>query len=137
MNIKIFLKLKKSEKYYEKARKEYEKRLKRYCKISVREFKNSDRLIKELEGEKYVVFVGETGRQLSSEKLAEKISGAEVSGISSAAVVVGVPVPEDFAREHGRMAVSRMSLSEDLLGVVVLEQIYRAYKIINGETYHK
>ncbi|MDO4481590.1 MAG: 23S rRNA (pseudouridine(1915)-N(3))-methyltransferase RlmH [Bacillota bacterium] len=137
MNIKLFIRANKTEKYYEKARKEYEKRLKRYCKISVREYKNKGRLTKELQGEKCVIFVDETGEQISSEKLAEKISRAEVGGISSAAVVVGAPVPEDLSGEHLRMSVSRMSLSENLLAAVVLEQIYRAYKIINGETYHK
>ena len=137
MKIKIFIKAKNTEKFYEKARKEYEKRLKRYCKISVKEFKNEDKLLKETEGEDCVIFVDETGEQISSEKLAEKISMAEVNGISSAAVVVGIPLPEDFQSGYERMAVSRMSLSEGLLSVVVLEQIYRAYKIIKGETYHK
>lgn len=132
----------KPQKHYIKARKEYEKRLSRYCKLTVKEFKTEDKLIKAL-GTSYqmLVFVDETGCRISSEELAESISAAEVKGISKTAVVLGCSY-EKAGEERAddsikRLAVSRMSLSADLLCTVMLEQIYRAYKIINGETYHK
>jgi len=69
-------------------------------------------------------------------EIREAISAAEVGGISKVTVVVGYPYEERVFDNAERLAVSRMSLSADLLSTVVLEQIYRAYKIINGETYH-
>lgn len=137
MNIKICISAEKSHRFYLKARREYEKRLSRYCKLSVKEIKSTEKPGKALEGAAVAIVIDETGKQLSSERLAQEIAAAELGGISRAAVVIGVPVPEDFPGEIKRVAVSRMELSADLLGVVVLEQIYRAYKIIHGETYHK
>ena len=92
---------------------------------------------KALPQDQMIIFVDETGRQMSSEKLAESISAAEVGGISKVTVAVGYPYEGSLLENMNRLAVSRMSLSSDLLSAVVLEQIYRAYKIINGETYHK
>ncbi|MBE6020160.1 MAG: 23S rRNA (pseudouridine(1915)-N(3))-methyltransferase RlmH [Firmicutes bacterium] len=137
MNISLYILSSKPEKFYVKARKEYEKRLGRYCKLTVKEFKNKEKMSKAFAPDQTVIFVDETGRQMSSEKLAEAISAAEVGGISKVTVVVGYPYEERVFDNAERLAVSRMSLSADLLSTVVLEQIYRAYKIINGETYHK
>lgn len=137
MNISLYVLSAKPQKVYVKARKEYEKRLSRYCKLTVKEFKSGEKLRKALEEEPLKIFVDETGKQLSSEKLAESIASAEVGGISKATVVVGFPYEEHVPEEAVRLSISRMSLSPELLSAVVLEQIYRAYKIINGETYHK
>lgn len=137
MNIDLFILSSKPQKFYVKARKEYEKRLGRYCKLTVKEFKNKEKMEKALPQDQMIIFVDETGRQMSSEKLAESISAAEVGGISKVTVAVGYPYEGSLLENMNRLAVSRMSLSSDLLSTVVLEQIYRAYKIINGETYHK
>ena len=137
MNISLYILSAKPQKAYVKARKEYEKRLSRYCKLSVKEFKTAEKLVKALAPDQLIVFVDESGKQMSSEKLAESISAAEVGGISKVTVVTGYPYEETVFENVQRLAVSRMSLSPDLLSAVVLEQVYRAYKIINGETYHK
>lgn len=138
MNIKLFINEKtKVEGYYEAAAAEYIKRLKRYCKISVKKYKSREKLLREIQAMKCIICIDEDSGQLCSEELAERISEAEVKGISSAAVIVGEKAPMEFSTEIKRLSVSRMSLSCGLLSVVVLEQIYRAYKIINGEAYHK
>ncbi len=135
MNINLVIISEKTPSFYNEARKEYEKRLGRFCKLKIVCAKNQEKAKKSLNRKSPVVVVCSTGQTISSEGLAEKISSAENSGVSSINIIVG----EDYVSEPDdiKLSVSQFSLSSDLVSVIVLEQIYRAYKIISGETYHK
>ena len=137
MNIHVVVFMKKTEKFYENAAAEYEKRLGRYCKIKVSRVSPGKKLP---EPEEPCFLLAPGGRMMSSEELAEEISGAQIRGVSRVTVVI--PGEEDFdVSDLGRtpevLSLSPMEMSPGLMLTVVLEQIYRAYKIIHNETYHK
>jgi 23S rRNA (pseudouridine1915-N3)-methyltransferase len=80
------------------------------------------------------------GAQLSSERFAEKLGKLALDGKSSVAFVVGGSVgiaPDVLARADERLSLGPMTLPHNLARVVLLEQIYRAFKINRGEPYHK
>lgn len=147
------------EKFYADAILEYSKRLSRYCKleiVSVADEKTPDsasetveRQIKDKEGERilssikegaYVVALAIEGEMLDSLKLSEKISALGVGGISHMVFVIGGSLGLSQAvlkRADYKLSFSRMTFPHQLMRVILLEQIYRSYRIINGEPYHK
>ena len=137
MNINVVVFMRKTEKFYENAAAEYEKRLKKYCKLRILRLRPGDPCPKP-EGPGVILQPG--GAMLSSEELAEKIEGAQVRGVSRVWVILpGEELPDTsgWETEPIRMGLSPMQMSQGLTLTVALEQIYRAYKIIHGETYHK
>ena len=139
MNVKMCILSGKTEKFFAAARKEYEKRLGRFCKLKIKEYKNPEKLLKDIEKDSHVVLVRSRGEQLSSTDLADRISSMELNGTSGMTIVIGADNEESIAVgvEHVDFSISRMSMSSGMTAAVALEQIYRAYKIIHGETYHK
>lgn len=139
MNVKMCILSGKTEKFFTAARKEYEKRLSRFCKLKTKEYRNADKLLKDVEKDSTVIIVGNRGEQLSSTDLADKISSMELNGVSSMTLVIGAEGEEGIASLNNRheFSISRMDMSAGLASAVALEQLYRAYKIMNGETYHK
>ncbi|SCJ80023.1 Ribosomal RNA large subunit methyltransferase H [uncultured Clostridium sp.] len=147
------------EKYLEDAIAEYSKRLSRYCKleiIQVADEKTSDRAsevvetqIKDKEGERilshikdtaYVVALAIEGKMISSEELAELIDGLGVRGESHIQFVIGGSLglsKKVLERADYKLSFSRMTFPHQLMRVILLEQIYRSYRIVNGEPYHK
>ena len=147
------------EKYLEDAIAEYSKRLSRYCKleiIQVADEKTPDRAsevvetqIKEKEGERilshikdtaYVVALAIEGKMISSEELAELIDGLGVRGESHIVFVIGGSLglsKKVLERADYKLSFSRMTFPHQLMRVILLEQIYRSYRIVNGEPYHK
>ena len=147
------------EKYLEDAIAEYSKRLSRYCKleiIQVADEKTPDRAsevvetqIKDKEGERilshikdtaYVVALAIEGKMISSEELAELIDGLGVRGESHIQFVIGGSLglsKKVLERADYKLSFSRMTFPHQLMRVVLLEQIYRSYRIVNGEPYHK
>lgn len=147
------------EKYLEDAIAEYSKRLSRYCKleiIQVADEKTPDRAsevvetqIKDKEGEKvlshikdtaYVVALAIEGKMVSSEELAELIDGLGVRGESHIQFVIGGSLglsKKVLERADYKLSFSRMTFPHQLMRVILLEQIYRSYRIVNGEPYHK
>lgn len=147
------------EKYLEDAIAEYSKRLSRYCKleiIQVADEKTPDRasevvetLIKDKEGERilshikdtaYVVALAIEGKMISSEELAELIDGLGVRGESHIQFVIGGSLglsKKVLERADYKLSFSRMTFPHQLMRVILLEQIYRSYRIVNGEPYHK
>ena len=128
-----------SKSFYEEARKEYEKRLSRYCKLKVIKVKNIEYIEKKLKEEKTICLLSPGKNVLSSEALAEEILKSEVQGKSSASFLIGSSFPSDFleGKEIKTFSISPMDFSQGLLSAVFLEQIYRAYRIIKKEPYHK
>lgn len=147
------------EKFFTDAIAEYSKRLSRYCKleiIQVADEKTPDkaseaeeRQIKEKEGERilaqikddaYVIALAIEGQMLSSEQLAEKIERLGIAGQSQIVMVIGGSLGLSEAvlkRADYKLSFSKMTFPHQLMRVILLEQIYRSYRIISGQPYHK
>lgn len=147
------------EKYLKDAIAEYTKRLSKYCKLEVIEVadektpdqisetvensireKEGERLLKYLRDDAFVITLEIQGCQLTSEDLAGKIEGLGISGISHIIFVIGgsiglsrkVTKHSDYA-----LSFSCMTFPHQLMRVILLEQLYRSYRIIQGAPYHK
>ena len=147
------------ERYFEDAIKEYSKRLGRYCRldiIQVQDEKTPDgageameRQIKDKEGQRilsnikdgaYVIALAIEGRMLSSEELASRLQKLGVDGISHIVFVIGGSLglsEEVMRRADFALSFSKMTFPHQLMRVILLEQIYRAYRIMKNEPYHK
>lgn len=147
------------EKFFTDAIAEYSKRLSRYCKleiIQVADEKTPDkaseaeeRQIKEKEGERilaqikddaYVIALAIEGKMLNSEQLAEKIERLGIDGRSQIVMVIGGSLGLSEAvlkRADDKLSFSKMTFPHQLMRVILLEQIYRSYRIISGQPYHK
>ncbi len=147
------------EKFYTDAIAEYSKRLSRYCRleiIQVADEKTPDgaseaqeRQIKEKEGSRilaqikdgaYVIALAVQGIMLSSEQLAGKLNRLGVDGQSQIVLIIGGSLglsDEVLKRADYHLSFSPMTFPHQLMRVILLEQIYRSYRIISGEPYHK
>ncbi|MBO4819295.1 MAG: 23S rRNA (pseudouridine(1915)-N(3))-methyltransferase RlmH [Firmicutes bacterium] len=149
MNITIACIGKLKEKYWQDAAAEYTKRLSRFCKLSITELPESRSDSKEEESKDllahlpkgaYVIALDVGGKRLSSEGLANKISELALGGRSDICFVIGGSNGfDDSVREASdlRLSFSDLTFPHQLMRVILLEQVYRAFKIINNETYHK
>lgn len=159
MKISIVCVGKVKEKFYREAIDEFSKRLSRYCKLEIIEVADektpdtaSDaevRQIKEKEGERilkcikddaYVICLCIDGKQLDSEKLSEKIEQLGIQGNSHICFVIGGSLglaEMVINRANYKLSFSKMTFPHQLMRVILLEQIYRAYRIMNKEPYHK
>lgn len=159
MKITVLTVGKVKEKYFTAAIAEYAKRLSRYCKLEILEVSDEktpdkapeavNRQIKEKEGERilaqikedaYVIALAIEGKSLSSEQLAEKIHQLTVNGKSHLVFVIGGSLGLSEAvlkRADYSLSFSPMTFPHQLMRVILLEQIYRAFKINTGEPYHK
>ena len=147
------------EKYLRDAIAEYSKRLSRYCKLEIIEIpdektpdqaseveensikdKEGERLLKHIRDDMYVITLEIGGKMLSSEELAEKIESLGIQGKSSIAFVLGGSIglgKKVLARSDCALSFSKMTFPHQLIRVILLEQVYRGYRIMNGEPYHK
>lgn len=159
LNIKIICVGKLKEKFYIDASAEYKKRLGAYCKLEIDELNEEKRsgipsesgtesaLLKEAEliksripsGSKVISMCIE-GKKYSSEELSDLVSGFTVSGVSRICFIIGgsdglhnsVKNLSDI-----RLSMSDMTFPHHLARIMLLEQIYRAFKISEGGKYHK
>lgn len=147
------------EKYLKDAIAEYCKRLSVYCKIEMIEVadektpdqasgtveniirqKEGERILKNIKEDSYVIALAIDGQMLSSEKLAEKIDTLGVQGTSHITFIIGGSIGlsgEVLKRADYQLSFSRMTFPHQLMRVILLEQIYRSYRIISGAPYHK
>lgn len=147
------------EKYFSDAIKEYTKRLSRYCKLEIVEVADEktpdnasvheEELIRKKEGERlkkyiredaYVIALAIDGKQLSSEELSDKLHTLGLHGESHLVFLIGGSIGLDEELLRGAdflLSFSKMTFPHQLMRVVLLEQIYRGYRIMNGEPYHK
>ena len=145
------------EKFYVDAIAEYSKRLGRYCSLSVVEVKDEKTkeqdteiaMIKEREGERilkniredgYVIALAIDGKLLDSVELSQKIEKLGLGGTSHIYFVIGgsLGLSDSVLRKADyQLSFSRMTFPHQLMRVVLLEQIYRSYRIMNHEPYHK
>lgn len=159
MKIKIICVGKIKEKFYTMAIDEYAKRLSRYCKFEIIEVADEktpdgcsevvEAQIKAKEGERinnaikeddYVISLAINGTKLDSVAFADKIEKLGVNGVSSIAFIIGGSLGLDnniLKRSDYKLSFSDMTFPHQLMRVIFCEQIYRCYRIINGEPYHK
>ncbi|MBR0139575.1 MAG: 23S rRNA (pseudouridine(1915)-N(3))-methyltransferase RlmH [Firmicutes bacterium] len=161
MNIEIICTGKLKEKYWQDAAAEYSKRLSRFCKLTVTELTEarlpdkagpaeerqaieaeSRAVLKKLEAgpDCYVIALDVKGKALSSEQLSEKLEALALEGKSRIAFVIGGSLglsKELLERADFRLSFSAMTFPHQMMRVILLEQIYRAFKIGAGESYHK
>ena len=136
------------EKFYTDAIAEYAKRLSRYCKleiIQVADEKTPDKAseaeelqIKDKEGKRIALAIN--GNMLDSVELAERIDKLGIGGVSQLVFVIGGSLGLSEAvlsRADYKLSFSRMTFPHQLMRVILLEQIYRSYRIIHKEPYHK
>lgn len=147
------------ERFFADAIKEYEKRLSRYCRLEIVQVADEKtpekaseaqaRQIREREGERilaqlkegaYVIALAIEGKMASSEELAKKLKKLGITGKSQVVFVIGGSLGLSEAvlkRADEQLSFSRMTFPHQLMRVILLEQIYRSYRIIAGEPYHK
>lgn len=140
------------EKYLKEAIDEYMKRLKKYTNIELIEVKDEG-LVEEqkaiqLEGEKiskyispkdYLITLEIEGKAYTSEEFAEKLNQIQIENSNIVFVIGGSYGLSSEIKEKSRLhlSFSKMTFPHQLFRVFLLEQIYRAYKILNNESYHK
>jgi 23S rRNA (pseudouridine1915-N3)-methyltransferase len=159
MKITVICVGKSNEKFYTDAVKEYAKRLSRYCKLDMIEVadektvenasenvdlmikrKEGDRILKNVPDDSYVIAMAIEGKMMTSVELSEKINDLAISGRSSITFIIGGSLglaPEVMARADYKLSFSKMTFPHMLFRVMLLEQIYRSFRIINHEPYHK
>ena len=146
------------EKFYRDAIKEYEKRLEAYIKLSTIEIndekvkvendseialameKEGNNILSKIKDTQYVITLEILGKSISSEQFAAKIDNLMLTGKSDVVLVIGgsyglsdsVKKRSDYA-----LSFSKMTFPHQMMRVVLLEQVYRAYRIITGASYHK
>lgn len=147
------------EKFYRDALDEYIKRLGRYCKVEIAEVSDEktleeasekeENLVKEKEGERilskikedsYVIALAIEGKKLSSTELADKIESLTINGKSYITFVIGGSLglaKTVLDKSDMLLSFSDMTFPHQLMRVILAEQIYRSYRIINNEPYHK
>ncbi len=147
------------EKYFKDAILEYAKRLGKYCRLELIETadektpdhagkaqediiraKEAERILKYVREDAYIITLEINGNVLSSEKLAEKIESLGIQGKSHLIFIIGGSIglgKEVLKKSDFALSFSRMTFPHQLMRVILLEQIYRSFRIINGEPYHK
>jgi 23S rRNA (pseudouridine1915-N3)-methyltransferase len=147
------------EKFFRDAVCEYEKRLGRYCKLEIIQVedektpdrageatelaikkKESDRILKYVRDDAYVVTLEIQGKTYTSEGFANLLDKLAVSGVSHIQFIIGGSLglhPDVCQRADTPVSFSEMTFPHQLMRVILLEQIYRGYRIINHEPYHK
>ncbi|MBR0515667.1 MAG: 23S rRNA (pseudouridine(1915)-N(3))-methyltransferase RlmH [Eubacterium sp.] len=138
---------------------EYSKRLSRYANLSILEVadektpenaseaveegikkKEGERLLSVIKENSFVIALAIDGKNLSSTELADKVNSLGINGISHIQFVIGGSLglsPEVLRRADMKLSFGRMTFPHQLMRVILLEQIYRSYRIINNEPYHK
>ncbi len=159
MKISILCVGKVKEKFYRDSIDEFTKRLSRYCKLDIIEVadektpdqasdvevklikdKEGERLLKNIKEDAYVICLCIDGKQLDSEELSEKIETLGIQGNSHIIFIIGGSLGLSEAvvkRADFKLSFSKMTFPHQLMRVILLEQIYRSYRIMNNEPYHK
>ena len=146
------------EKFYKDALKEYEKRLGSYAKLTTIELndekvkvendaeikiameKEGKNILSKIKDNQYVITLEILGQNLTSEKFADKLNNLMLTGSSDVVLIIGGSyglADEVKKRSDYALSFSKMTFPHQLMRVILLEQVYRAFRIINGHSYHK
>ena len=140
------------EKFYKEAIEEYQKRLSKYTKINIIEVedinldneelikqKESELILKHIDKKDYIITLEIEGKQLSSIELSKKIEELETLNPNIIFIIGGSYGLDNKIKNisNYKLSFSKLTFPHQLFRVILLEQIYRAYKIKNNESYHK
>lgn len=159
MKIKIITVGKVKEKFFKDAILEYSKRLSKYCNLEIIEVademtpdgaseavinqilsKEAERIKNYIKDNDYVITLEIEGKKLTSEGLANKISDICLRGNSTIDMIIGGSLGLDYSiknRSNYALSFSDMTFPHQLMRVILLEQIYRSFRINANEPYHK
>ena len=157
VNVKIVAVGKIKESFHREEINELVKRLSRYCKLSIIEvdeyklkddsdkmieltlIKEGEALLKQIKSDEYVFLLDLQGNEMSSEKLSLEMDKLISSGKNITFVIGGSYGLSSSVRERSnvRLKISPMTFTHQMCRIIILEQIYRSFKIINKESYHK
>ena len=158
LNINILCIGKIKEKYLRDAIDEYSKRLSKYCKLSIIELpdekipnkineniineikrKECNAILNNIKKDSYIFCLDLSGRQFSSEDFSQELQNISMEN-SSITFIIGGSLGltnELLSKSNQKICFSKMTFPHQLIRVFLLEQIFRAFKISNGETYHR
>lgn len=159
MKIRVITVGKLKEKYWRQACDEYVKRLKPYAKIEIVEIaeekakeplpesqigkileKEGERILHAIPTDSYCIILAIEGQMLTSEELASQLENLAIQGKSNLSFIIGGSFglsPEVYKRGDFSLSFSRFTFPHQMMRVILLEQIYRSFKIQRNETYHK
>ncbi|WP_202081538.1 23S rRNA (pseudouridine(1915)-N(3))-methyltransferase RlmH [Caldalkalibacillus salinus] len=159
MNISVISVGKIKEKYLKLGIAEFEKRLTAYCKTQIMEVadeqapeqlsekevqqvkhKEGQRILQHIKPDYHVIALDMRGKMLSSEQLAEELDRLPTYGKSHICFVIGGSngLSEDVLRRANMtLSFSKMTFPHQLMKLILLEQVYRTFRIVRGEPYHK
>ena len=146
------------EKFFKDAIDEYSKRLSKYCKLNIIELpdekipektnqnieneiktKECNNIINHIKKDSYIISLDLTGKQLSSEEFSKNIENISMQSSQITFIIGGSLGLTDtvLSMSNQKICFSKMTFPHQLIRVFLLEQIFRAFKISNGETYHR
>ena len=159
LHINIICVGKLKEKYLTEALQEYSKRLSKYCNLNIIELqdeklpsnlndslinqikeKESNNILSHLEKSSYVISLDLKGKQYTSEEFASKISNISTNIAGNITFIIGGTLglsKNVLAKSNELICFSKMTFPHQLIRVFLLEQLFRAFKISNNETYHR
>jgi 23S rRNA (pseudouridine1915-N3)-methyltransferase len=159
MNLSIIAVGKLKEKYLKQGIEEYVKRLNSYAKLEMVEVpdekapeelsklemeqvkqKEGERILSKISSDAHVIALAINGKQKSSEELADSLDKLATYGKSKVAFVIGGSLglsDEVLKRADEQLSFSKMTFPHQLMKLILVEQIYRAFRINRGEPYHK
>ncbi len=158
LNINIICIGKIKEQYLKSAIEEYSKRLSRYCKLNILELpdekipdklnnnlsneiktKECNNIINHLKKDSYIIALDLTGNELSSEEFSKTIENISMENSSITFIIGGsLGLTKELLNKcNKKICFSKMTFPHQLIRLFLLEQIFRAFKISNNETYHR
>ena len=158
LNINIVCVGKLKETYLKEAVEEYSKRLSKYCNLkfieisdeklpskindsNIQEIKNKEgnKILSSIKKDSYVIALDLHGKQFTSEEFSEKIENITVRGFSTITFIIGGTLGimnKNLEKSNELICFSKMTFPHQLIRVFLAEQLFRAFKISNNETYH-
>ena len=159
MNVTLIVVGKNKEKFFREAVDEYSKRLSKFCKLNIIEVedeetpasssdsfdsqikdKEGERILKKIPSSAFVFTLEIDGKKFDSVSFSRKIENLCITGNSHICFIIGGSLGlSDSVKKisNERISFSDMTFPHQLMRVILLEQLYRAFKIINNEPYHK
>lgn len=159
MNVRIIAVGKIKERYLEQGLNEYAKRISRYGRLEIKEIKEESfseplsskelalildregkRILAELRPRSMIIALDRLGKMWTSEKLAIEMQKSAIQGISQIEFIIGGSLglhPKVVQRAHHSLSFSKFTFPHQLMRLILIEQIYRAFTIIGRERYHK
>ena len=140
------------ERYLKEAIEEYQKRIKKYTDIEIIEVKDegllplmqamekeSEKIKKHISEKEYIITLEIEGKQFTSEEFSRKIEDIQMINSNITFIIGGSYGIDQSIKEKAKLhlSFSKMTFPHQLFRVLLLEQIYRAFKIMNNESYHK